>query len=88
VDLHSQLCSCKGIDNILSQTLPEKGAMSHDGCLNNSTQLVVDLSFQYADNFCLQNPKARNKQTVSRSGQDGVNNFHRVFRTQCTGKNE
>lgn len=62
--------------------------MSHDRCLNNNTQLAVELSFEYADNFCLQNPKARNKQTVSRSGQDRVNNFHHVSPTQCTGKNE
>lgn len=42
VDLHSQLCPCKGRgSDILSWMLPEKGAMSRDRCLNNKTQLVL-----------------------------------------------
>lgn len=42
VDLHSQLCPCKGMGgDVLNQMLLGKGAMSRDRCLNNKTQLVL-----------------------------------------------
>lgn len=67
VDLHSQLCPCKerGGD-ILIQMLLGNGAMSHDRCLNNKTQLALELSFDYTSNSCL---KQKQKQKITSSFQ-------------------
>ena len=67
VDLHSQLCPCKGRGGDIIQMLLGNGAMSHDRCLNNKTPLVFELSFDYTSNTCLkQNQKTSSFQIQAR----------------------
>lgn len=84
VDLHSQLCPCKGTGgDIVIQMLLGKGAVSHDRCLNNKTQLVLELSFEYTSYSCLKKQKTKSQQTVFRSTQDGVSKFYLGSPSEC-----
>lgn len=73
VDLHSQLCPCKRMGgDILSQMLPAKGAMSHDRCLNNKTQLVLSflLNIQFLFKEMKNKIQAGSFQTSARWNQN------------------